>query len=215
IVQGAHVAIPLVSIKEVSSHFANTIYGYSIGRNTNARALIEVPSETALMDSLVVAIPFQNRPGHKLEMIDIEYEWKLSHFDTDKDVSDLQEINVVSLQNLFDALMEKAKIFEVNNETWKASNDVGSIMDDSDSEEVKNIFVEYNGKHVDDLVDDARKKVEAPPKKIPKKTGIWSGRKADSFKRNLVFSHETTFHYFDRDDYMGHATKIVEHENSY
>nr|GEU46625.1 probable 2,3-bisphosphoglycerate-independent phosphoglycerate mutase [Tanacetum cinerariifolium] len=97
----------------------------------------------------------------------------------------------------------------------KASNDVGSIMDDSDSEEVKNIFVEYNGKHVDDLVDDARKKVKAPPKKIPKKTGIWSVKKVDSFKRNLVFSLETTFHYFDRDDYMGHTTNIVEHENSY
>nr|GEZ03614.1 hypothetical protein [Tanacetum cinerariifolium] len=195
----------------------------------------QVPSENALMDSLVVAIPFQNTPGHTLEMIDIEYEWKLSRFDTSftsqsnvnkepatlkpnkkgKDMSDLQEINVVSLQNLFDALMEKAKIFEVNNETRKASNDVGSIMYDSDSEEVTNIFVEYNGKHVDDLVDDARKKVEAPPKKVPKKTGIWSGRKADSFKRNLVFSPKTTFHYFDRDDYMGHATNIAEHENSY
>ncbi|GKC20108.1 hypothetical protein Tco_1022258 [Tanacetum coccineum] len=82
-----------------------------------------------------------------------------------KDVSDLQEINVVSLQN-------------------------------SDSEEVENLFVKDNGKHMDDLVDDARKKVEAPPKK----TSIWSGRKADSPKRNVVFSPETKVHYFDRDD---------------
>ncbi|GKA49549.1 hypothetical protein Tco_0742622, partial [Tanacetum coccineum] len=82
-----------------------------------------------------------------------------------KDVSDLQEINVVLLQNLFDALMEKDKIFEVNNEPWKATNDIGSKMDDSDSEKVKNVFVEDNGKHMDNLVDDTRKNVEAPPKK--------------------------------------------------
>ncbi|GKD46539.1 hypothetical protein Tco_1271184 [Tanacetum coccineum] len=62
-------------------------------------------------------------------------------------------------------LWRKIKKIEVNNETWKASNDVGSIMDDNDSEKVENVFVEYNGKHIDDLVDDARKKVKAPPKK--------------------------------------------------
>ncbi|GKB92367.1 hypothetical protein Tco_0964639 [Tanacetum coccineum] len=85
-----------------------------------------------------------------------------------KDMSNLQEINIVSLQNLFDALKERDKFFEVNNETWKASDDVGSIMDDSDSEEVKNVFVEDNGKPMDCLVDDARKKVEDPPKKTPR-----------------------------------------------
>ncbi|GJU21098.1 ribonuclease H-like domain-containing protein [Tanacetum coccineum] len=64
---------------------------------------------------------------------------------------------------------------EVNNETWKASNDIGSIMDASDSEEVENVFVEDNGKAMNHLVDDAWKKVEAPPKKTPRKTSIWSG----------------------------------------
>ncbi|GJW87888.1 hypothetical protein Tco_0163228 [Tanacetum coccineum] len=39
-----------------------------------------------------------------------------------KDVLDLKEINVVSLKNSFDALMEKDKKFEVNNETLKASD---------------------------------------------------------------------------------------------
>ncbi|GJW63217.1 hypothetical protein Tco_0115101 [Tanacetum coccineum] len=43
-------------------------------------------------------------------------------------------------------------------------NDVGSIMDDSDTEEVENVFVEDNGTPMDNLVDDARKKVEAPPR---------------------------------------------------
>nr|GEU59657.1 hypothetical protein [Tanacetum cinerariifolium] len=47
-----------------------------------------------------------------------------------------------------------------------------------------------NGKPMDGLVDDAQKKTEAPPKKIPNKTIICSGRKKDSLKRNVSFSHE-------------------------
>ncbi|GKA79050.1 hypothetical protein Tco_0785587 [Tanacetum coccineum] len=49
----------------------------------------------------------------------------------------------------------KYGIERVNKETWKASNDVESIMNDSDSEEVENDFVEDNEKHMDELVDDA------------------------------------------------------------
>nr|GEX44064.1 hypothetical protein [Tanacetum cinerariifolium] len=60
------------------------------------------------------------------------------------------------------------------------------------------------------MCDDARKKVKAPPKKTLRKTGIWSGRKADSPKRNVVFSPEKKIHYFDRED-----IKEVEHENAY
>ncbi|GKA44093.1 hypothetical protein Tco_0736817 [Tanacetum coccineum] len=112
----------------------------------------------------------------------------------------------VSLHNSFDELIEEGKIFEVNNKTWKASNDV---MDDSNSEEVKNVFVEDNGKPMDSLVDDARKKVGAPPKKTPMKTCIWSGRKVDSPIRNVVFSPKMKVHYFDRDD-----IEEVEHENA-
>nr|GEU77146.1 zinc knuckle CX2CX4HX4C [Tanacetum cinerariifolium] len=66
-----------------------------------------------------------------------------------KDVLGLHEINIVLLQNSFDALMVKDKKFE----------------------EVKNGFVEDNGKPIDGLVDDARKKVEAPPKKSRMETG--------------------------------------------
>lgn len=46
------------------------------GRNTFARALIEVSSHQALMDSLVVAIPLVDEPGHSLVTIDVEYEWQ-------------------------------------------------------------------------------------------------------------------------------------------
>ncbi|GJR74171.1 hypothetical protein Tco_0086536 [Tanacetum coccineum] len=69
-------------------------------------------------------------------------------------------------------LWRKIKNFEVNNETLKASNDRESIVDESDSEKVKNVFVEDIEKPMDDLVDDARKKVEAPPKTTLRKTAI-------------------------------------------
>ncbi|GJT11592.1 hypothetical protein Tco_0858634 [Tanacetum coccineum] len=51
---------------------------------------------------------------------------------------------------------------------------------------------EDNGNSIDDLVDDTRKKVVAPPGK----TGIWSARKAD---RNIAFSPKTELHYFVAD----------------
>ncbi|GKF29304.1 hypothetical protein Tco_0095646, partial [Tanacetum coccineum] len=51
---------------------------------------------------------------------------------------------------------------------------------------------EDNGNSMDDLVNDIRKKVETPPRK----TSIWSTRKAE---RNITFSLETKLHYFDRD----------------
>ncbi|GJW23843.1 hypothetical protein Tco_1434721 [Tanacetum coccineum] len=89
------------------------------------------------------------------------------------------------------------------------------IMDDSDSdsEEVKNVFVEDNGKHMDSLVDDVRKNVEAPPNKT------LSGRKANSSKVFVVFSPETKVYNFDRDDMifddMGQAAEEVEHKKAY
>ncbi|GKA89206.1 zinc knuckle CX2CX4HX4C containing protein [Tanacetum coccineum] len=72
-----------------------------------------------------------------------------------------------------------------------------------------------NEKPMDDLVDDTQKKVEAPPRK----TCIWSGRKVDSPKRNVVFSPKMKVHYFDRDDMefddMGHAVEEEENDNTY
>ncbi|GJR37007.1 hypothetical protein Tco_1212691 [Tanacetum coccineum] len=71
-----------------------------------------------------------------------------------------------------------------------------------------------NGKPVDDLVDNTRKNLKAPPMKY----GIWSGRKADSPKRNVIFFPETKLHYFDRDDMefddMKHVVEKAEHRNA-
>nr|GEV76748.1 hypothetical protein [Tanacetum cinerariifolium] len=120
---------------------------------------------------------------------------------------------MLSRYDSFNSLMEKDKNFEVNSETWTASNDVGSRMDDSDSKEVENVFIEDNGKPMDGLVNDVWKKMEAHPKKTPRKTDIWSGRKTDSSKRNVAFSSEMKVHYFDRDDMifddLGH--EVVSH----
>ncbi|PWA54532.1 zinc knuckle CX2CX4HX4C [Artemisia annua] len=54
------------------------------GRNSYARALVEVSSKEALLDSLVVAIPYPIGSGHSLEKIDIEYEWKPPRCETCK-----------------------------------------------------------------------------------------------------------------------------------
>ncbi|GKE93273.1 hypothetical protein Tco_1574368 [Tanacetum coccineum] len=97
--------------------------------------------------------------------------------------SKCDDINIISLKNSFDALKEEDDVLETNKSDWQKSNNSESTFNDSDSEEVENVFVEDNGKPIDGLVDDARKKVEAPPKKTPRKTGIWSGRKADSPKK--------------------------------
>nr|GEV62700.1 hypothetical protein [Tanacetum cinerariifolium] len=84
VVQGANVAIPLPALKEISNSmlvngffffqfatkedaYTSTMCQKSRGRNTYARALVEVSSETDQKDSLVVAIPFPNGKGHSLE----------------------------------------------------------------------------------------------------------------------------------------------------
>ncbi|GJU41238.1 RNA-directed DNA polymerase, eukaryota, reverse transcriptase zinc-binding domain protein [Tanacetum coccineum] len=45
------------------------------GRNTYARALIEISADMELKKSLVIAIPLCNKVGHTFATIDIEYEW--------------------------------------------------------------------------------------------------------------------------------------------
>ncbi|PWA86470.1 RNA-directed DNA polymerase, eukaryota, Reverse transcriptase zinc-binding domain protein [Artemisia annua] len=56
----------------------------SWGHNSYARVLVEVSSLTALLDSIVVAIPYPNGPGHSFETLEIEYEWKPPRCETCK-----------------------------------------------------------------------------------------------------------------------------------
>ncbi|GJV68483.1 hypothetical protein Tco_1483992 [Tanacetum coccineum] len=69
---------------------------------------------------------------------------------------------------------------------------------------------EDHGNYVDDLVDDTRKKVEAPSRK----NGIWSDWKVE---RNIDFSFEIEIHYFERDGLefvnMDHVVEVAEHGN--
>ena len=56
--------------------YTSTMCVKSWGRNTYARALVEVSSLTELMDHVVVAIPFPNGTGHSKVRIEVEYEWE-------------------------------------------------------------------------------------------------------------------------------------------
>ena len=47
----------------------------SWGRIRYARALIEVLSECALVESLIVAISLLNGSSHAIKTIDVEFEW--------------------------------------------------------------------------------------------------------------------------------------------
>ncbi|GJV06019.1 hypothetical protein Tco_1343675 [Tanacetum coccineum] len=256
--------VPIVAYSEIGLSLITTKLGKPImldgytsnmclnswGQNSYARALIEVSARTALMDSIVVAIPIQNDPGHTLETINIEYEWQPPRCDMCKnfnhndsqcpknvkaatqsqhlddgfievkrkngkekvankprqvegirlnkpkpnyfyrpisksnkrsgDVSTLHSTppatdsrpaatgtsnvgklvetnspkitptcisnsgnNIVSIKNSFEALIERVKTVDINNDTWEANiNDVGSSDYESDSKKVENIIID-------------------------------------------------------------------------
>ncbi|GJS31832.1 hypothetical protein Tco_0492452 [Tanacetum coccineum] len=112
------------------------------------------------------------------------------HKQNNKKSSPLEEVNFASLKNPFASLKDKEYIFRNNDETWRNTNDIGSSKHDSDSEEVKNVFVK-NATFMGGKIN--TKKVKVPLKK--------------------------TAHYFDKDDMefddMGYAVEEVEHENAY
>ncbi|GKD80651.1 zinc knuckle CX2CX4HX4C containing protein [Tanacetum coccineum] len=228
-VEGADVAIPLATVDE---------------RNTYVWALIKVSSKKALVDSLVVAIPFQDGSGHSMKTIDIEYEWQPSRCDTCKmfdhvDDQCPKKVKVAApTQVSDDGFVEVTRKHGKRKQNGKPQHfdgvwltkpqpnyfyrDVSKPTSTSQPKENKETASQPKSYAFSDLeednekfVDDTQKKVEAPPRK----TCIWSGRKVDSPKRNVVFSPETKVHYFDRDDMdfddMGKAIEEVEHENAY
>nr|GEV60962.1 hypothetical protein [Tanacetum cinerariifolium] len=150
--------------------YMSTMCLKSWGRHTYARALIDVSSKKALVDSLVVDIPFQNGPGHSKETIDIEYEWqtprseKCKIFDHRDEQCPKQANDFNPTQVLDDEFVDQDTLMvPVNLTKTELLLSSYNIIDDNDNEEVENVFVEDNGKPVDDWVDDARKKVEVPP----------------------------------------------------
>ncbi|GJX77463.1 putative reverse transcriptase domain-containing protein [Tanacetum coccineum] len=83
-----------------------------------------------------------------------------------------QEFNLFSLKNSFDAISKEDNVFESNNDNGTVTDEFASSILDNDSEEVEEVFVEKDPS-IEPMVgvfDDVRKKVEAPPKKTPRKT---------------------------------------------
>ncbi|GJR57853.1 hypothetical protein Tco_1500015 [Tanacetum coccineum] len=160
----------------------------------------KVSAKNALLDSLIVAIPFPNGMVHTIEKIDVEYEWQPPRCGSCKIFDHNHECCPKAVR-----APESTKAYD----DGMVTNELASSILDSDNEEVEEVFVEKDLyiEPMDEVVDDARKKVEAPPTKTPKKTGICSGRKSP--KRNVAFSPEMKVHYFDRED-----IEEVEYENA-
>ncbi|GJR61198.1 putative reverse transcriptase domain-containing protein [Tanacetum coccineum] len=75
-------------------------------------------------------------------------------------------------KNSFDAISKEDNVFESNNDNGTVTDEFASSIIDNDSEEVEEVFVEKDPS-IEPMVgvfDDVRKKVEAPPKKTPRKT---------------------------------------------
>nr|GEW62708.1 hypothetical protein [Tanacetum cinerariifolium] len=64
--------------------YTSTICQKSWGKNSYARVLTEVSSLTALLESVVVAVPFLDGWGHSFETVKVEYEWQPPRCDTCK-----------------------------------------------------------------------------------------------------------------------------------
>ncbi|GKC10605.1 hypothetical protein Tco_1007387 [Tanacetum coccineum] len=167
--------VPIVAYSEEDA-YTSTMCLKSWGRNTYVRELMEVSVEVELVDSLVVVIHYQNKEGHSLETVEIEYEWRpprcdkckiFDHKDNDcpKNVKEVSPnlvdedgfvqaprpfkdshkkgfmaygINIMTLKNSFESLMQDDKILDVaqSNDTDNTNGENAYEDDDDDVEEV-------------------------------------------------------------------------------
>ncbi|GJU48746.1 putative retrotransposon gag domain, aspartic peptidase domain protein [Tanacetum coccineum] len=159
-------------------------------------SLITTKLGRPIMLDTYITIPFQDRSGHYVEMIDTDYEWKLPRCDTwkifehtdehcpkkpktttptlvtddsfvevtrkgkGKHASKPQHIDGIRLTkpkpNYFYRPVSKS--MNVHGEA-STSQPIETVHTNThDNEDVENVFVEDNGKPMDGLVDDARKK---------------------------------------------------------
>ncbi|GKA87159.1 zinc knuckle CX2CX4HX4C containing protein [Tanacetum coccineum] len=84
--------VPVVAFSEVGLSLITTQLGRPLmlnvstsemclnpwGPKTYARVLVELSAEVALMDSVIIVVPFPNGIGHSLENLVVEYEWRPS-----------------------------------------------------------------------------------------------------------------------------------------
>nr|GEX32063.1 hypothetical protein [Tanacetum cinerariifolium] len=143
-----------------------------------------------------------------MEAINIEYEWQPSRCDTCKifdhidDQCPMKVTVVASTQESDDEFVEVTRRHEKGKQNGKPRHTddvrlakpqpkyfyraVSKPINPKENKEAASqsngfsALEEDNGNPMDDLVDETRKKVEVPPKKTPRKTSIWSSRKAES-----------------------------------
>nr|GEX07376.1 hypothetical protein [Tanacetum cinerariifolium] len=76
---GIDVVVSVDSIRAISERFANTAYGFFLGkkgRSSYARVIIELRADVELKDNIVVAMPKITREGHYTCNVHVEHEWK-------------------------------------------------------------------------------------------------------------------------------------------
>ncbi|GJY32501.1 hypothetical protein Tco_0416970 [Tanacetum coccineum] len=190
-VNGADLAIPLVSVEEVINRFANTLYGYFTGRrlafprvdNYCPKTAKVVGPESVSSDGYVgVTHKHQKGKQHakpkyiggiRLTKLKPNYYYRL----ISKPTNDHGEAStLLPKEHMKVAATQSMRM------AWKSSTNIGGSSHDSDSKEVENVFI------------DTANFVEAPPKKTLGKTDIWDDMEFDD---------------------MGQTVKEVEHENAY
>ncbi|GJQ89660.1 polypyrimidine tract-binding protein homolog 2 isoform X1 [Tanacetum coccineum] len=158
--------VPIVAYSEIGLSLITSKLGHPImldaytssmclkswGCNTYVRALVEVSTDKALVESLVVAIPYQNEKGYSMETVEIEYEWRPSRCDNCKifDHKDndcpkkLKEVTPTPAKDdgFVQVTRKKDKIFYVNDTPW---NEATSVNDDliDDDDDVEEVFMEH------------------------------------------------------------------------
>nr|GEX70652.1 hypothetical protein [Tanacetum cinerariifolium] len=70
------------------------------GRNSYARALIEVLALTPLMESVVVVVPYLDGSSHSFETVEVEYEWQPPRCDSCKVFDHVEMIALSRLKRL-------------------------------------------------------------------------------------------------------------------
>ncbi|GKA21745.1 RNA-directed DNA polymerase, eukaryota, reverse transcriptase zinc-binding domain protein [Tanacetum coccineum] len=147
--------------------YTSTMCLESWGCISYARALIEINSEQVLKDDLVVAIPLLNILGYTKETVSIEYEWQpprcesckiFGHSDDQcpkkkstksnaNDASTSQDVNLIRLENAFNALRNYSDDVTKHEDPKQVQQDASSsskLGKDSDSEDVEDIYVKNN-----------------------------------------------------------------------
>ncbi|GKD60764.1 zinc knuckle CX2CX4HX4C containing protein [Tanacetum coccineum] len=148
----------------------------SSGRGSFARALIELDATCGLKDMLVVAIPKSEGSGYRMETIRVAYECKPPRCNECKIFGHSCKY-CPKKTSTSDSQLKAGKQKDVQDNGFQSVKRKTSKCGNWESQDNEN--------PMDDLVDDTRKKVEAPLKKTPRKTGFWTGRKANSLKKSI------------------------------